>query len=497
MGTGTGPGGTVVIMAKDPTVAPVKTRLRATAGEDAAEDLYRAFIRDEIGALREAGLDAVVSLFPPGDGAAFREWLGTPVTTLPQNGADLGQRIISSLTEAMERTDGPVVTITSDVPDLPLDHVREAMARLEEVDAVLASSSDGGFHLIGLRRDALSTDLFEGVPWSTGEAMAVVMGRLEDRGLSVAQVPPWYDVDDGDDLEALSARLVSEESRAPRTLQVLEGWTPQQTPDPWLSVVVPVLHEEEGIDRTLEHTISIGRPGEMEVIVVDGDPEGSTLAAIRRDDVTGLTAQRGRGVQMNAGAARARGEVVLFLHADTLLPEGAPDLIRNALSRGGSDVGAFEVSYGEGGLVRRMMGKLGNFRARLRRVPYGEHGIFMTREAYQELGGFPDVPIMEDVEMMLRVKRSGREVVFVDRPVTTSVRRFQRVGFWRTNARNMAMLWLHRFGLPPEKLAMFYPPQSEERRRWDWRPYLRRGKGRSRPRELEAAYGDGSRPPSS
>jgi hypothetical protein len=160
-------------------------------------------------------------------------------------------------------------------------------------------------------------------------------------------------------------------------------------------------------------------------------------------------------------------------------------------------VGAFDVSYGQDGAVPRMMGKLGNFRAHLRRVPYGEHGIFMTMEAYQELGGFPDVPIMEDVEMMLRVKRSGREVVFIDRPVRTSVRRFQRVGFWRSNARNMAMLWLHRLGLPPEKLALFYPPQSEERRRWDWRPYLRRGKGRSRPRELEAAYGDGSRPPSS
>jgi rSAM/selenodomain-associated transferase 2 len=313
----------------------------------------------------------------------------------------------------------------------------------------------------------------------------------------VAEVPPWYDVDDGNDLDVLRTRLLSGPSSAPRTLRVLAGVATSRTSDPWLSVVVPVLHEEEEIARTVEHTISTGRPGEMEVLVVDGDPDGSTLAAIGRDDVLGLTAERGRGIQMNAGAALARGDVLLFLHADTLLPEGAPDLIRHALSSGVSDVGAFDVSYGEDGTVRRMMGKLGNFRARLRRVPYGEHGVFMTREAYEDLGGFPDVPIMEDVEMMLRVKRSGRELVFIDRPVTTSVRRFQQVGFWRTNARNMAMLWMHRFGIPPEKLALFYPPQSEERRRWDWRPFLRRGKGRSRPRELEAAYGDGSRPPSS
>jgi rSAM/selenodomain-associated transferase 2/rSAM/selenodomain-associated transferase 1 len=484
-------------MAKDPTSAPVKTRLAATVGKETTERLFRAFIQDELGTMRRAGLDALISLFPPGDGASFREWLSDQVTTLPQTGADLGERIISSLSEAMDRVEGPVVTITSDVPDLPSDHVKEAIDRLGEADVVLSSSSDGGFHLIGLRRDAMAADLFEGVPWSTGRALSVVRERLEARGLSVAEVPPWYDVDDAEDLDALRARLGPDPSRAPRTFQVLEGVAISRTSDPWLSVVVPVFHEEEVIGRTVEHTISTGRQGEMEVIVVDADPGGSTLGVIEREDVVGLTAKKGRGTQMNAGAARARGDVLLFLHADTRLPEGAVDLVRQALSLGVSDVGAFDVSYGEDGTVRRMMGKLGNFRARLRRVPYGEHGIFMTREAYRELGGFPDVPIMEDVEMMLRVKRSGRELVFIDRPVTTSVRRFQQVGFWRTNARNMAMLWLHRFGLPPEKLALFYPPQSEERRRWDWRPYLRRGKGRSRPRELEAAYGDGSRPPSS
>ncbi len=496
---GRGPGGTgtVVIMAKDPNSVPVKTRLAASIGDEATQGLFRAFILDELDAIEGAGLGVVVSLFPPGDGDDFREWLGRPVTTLPQEGGDLGERIISSLKEAMGRVEGSVVTITSDVPDLPVGHLEEAFRSMEGSDAVLASSSDGGFHLIGIRRDALSKDLLRGVPWSTGRALEVVQGRLESRGLSVVEVSPWYDVDDGNDLEALEARLSEDPSTAPRTATVLELLPIHEPPGPWLSVVIPVLHEEELVRGTVDHVLSTGDRGEVEVIVVDGDPEGGTLAALGRDDVVGLTAPKGRGTQMNAGASRARGEVLLFLHVDTRLPVGALGLIRGALDEDGSDVGAFEVSYGDGGTVERMMAKLGNTRARLRRVPYGEHGVFMTRRAFDELGGFPDVPIMEDVEMMLKVKRSGREPVFIDRPVNTSVRRFHQVGFWRTNARNMVMLWLHRFGAPPEKLATFYPPQSEERRRWDWRPYLRRGKGRSRPRELEAAYGDGSRPPSS
>ncbi|UCC93363.1 MAG: TIGR04283 family arsenosugar biosynthesis glycosyltransferase [Thermoplasmata archaeon] len=482
-------------MAKDPTSVPVKTRLAASLGDEATVGLFRAFILDELSAIEDVGLTVFISLYPPGEGGGFREWLGHPVTTLPQGGADLGERIISSLTEAMDRVEGPVVTITSDVPDLPVGHLEEALLALEGSDAVLASSSDGGFHLIGLRRDALSNDLFKGVPWSTGRALEAVRERLESRGLSVVDVSPWFDVDDGSDAEALGVRLSKDPSAAPRTATVLEEFPIHGHTGPWLSVVIPVLHEEELIGGTVDHVLSMGDPGEVEVIVVDGDVEGSTLAALGRDDVVGFTAPRGRGTQMNAGASKARGEVLLFLHVDTRLPDGAQDLIRMALAGDGTEVGAFDISYGSGGTVERMMAKLGNTRARLRRVPYGENGVFMTRRVFEELGGYPDVPIMEDVEMMLKVKRSGRDLVFIDHPVNTSVRRFHQVGFWRTNARNMAMLWLHRFGAPPEKLAAFYPPQSEERRRWDWRPYLRRGKSRSRPRELEAAYGDGSRPP--
>ena len=484
-------------MAKDPTRVPVKTRLAATVGDEVASELYRAFIMDEVTELEAAGLDVLVSLFPPGDGKAFREWLGIPVATLPQEGKDLGERIISSLSEAGRVATGPVVTMTSDVPDLPADHVLDALAMLDSADAVMASSSDGGFHLVGIRPDALTGDLLAAVPWSTGNAMASVEGRLRERGLQVVTIDPWHDVDDGEDLEELGARMDRDASSAPRTAEVLRGTALADRPVPWLSVVVPVLQEEEAIGAFLDHTLAVLKPGEVDLIVVDGDPEGSTLAAIEHEGVVGLKSGRGRGVQMNAGAARARGEVLLFLHVDTWLPEGAGELIRSALASGASDVGAsdvgasdvgasdvgaFDVSYGEGNRVELMMAKLGNFRARLRRVPYGEHGLFMTRAAFDHLGGFPDVPIMEDVEMMLRVKRSGREVVFVDAPVNTSVRRFRQVGFWRTNARNMAMLWLHRFGLPPEKLALFYPPQAEERRRWDWRPLLRRGKARSPPR---------------
>jgi rSAM/selenodomain-associated transferase 2/rSAM/selenodomain-associated transferase 1 len=456
-------------MAKDPTSVPVKTRLATTAGTEATGRLFRAFILDEIETMMGAGFQVLISLYPAGDGEAFRKWLGAMVATLPQTGEDLGERITSSLSEAMARVEGPVVTISSDVPDLPAGHVLEALRLLEGSDVVLASSSDGGFHLVAMRRDTVTEDLFGGVPWSTGRALAVVRERLEGRGLAVAEAQPWYDVDEGSDLDALRERLAENPSRAPRTWCVMEGGKTSPPRNPWLSVVIPVLHEERTIGGTIERTLSTGGPGEVEVIVVDGDPRGSTLSVLGREDVVGITAERGRGTQMNVGARRARGDVLLFLHADTLLPDGAVALVREALARSVSDVGAFDISYGEDGLVRRMMGKLGNFRAHLRRVPYGDQGPFMTREVYEELGGFPDVPIMEDVEMMMRVKRSGREVVFVETPVHTSVRRFHHMGFWRTNARNMAMLWMHRFGLPPEKLVQFYPPQSEERSRWHLR----------------------------
>lgn len=467
----------MVIMTKDPSALPIKTRLSASMGEETTRGLYRAFLLDLMHTIAVAGLRPVVSLCPPGNEPGFYDWLGETPVVIPQTGDDMGARILGSLASAMALCPGPVVAIASDVPDLPGDHLLAAMSALGSTDAVAGPSSDGGFNLLGLRRDVIDPTMLDGMPWSTGSAMGYLAETLEARGVTLTTLPPWHDVDDADDLGRLRTRLDGNTSVAPRTRSLLRGLDipPPDADPPWLSVVVPVLGEAEAIDGFLHHTLSTAPSGEMEVIVVDGDPEGSTLEAIHVDEVMGLTSRMGRGTQMNAGARAARGDVLLFLHADTLLPGNAPGIIRAALKGGISDVGAFDVSYGEDLMVRRMMGKLGNFRSHLWRVPYGEHGVFMTREAFEELGGFPDVPIMEDVEMMLRVKRSGREVVFVRPPVTTSTRRFEAVGFWRNNLRNLAMLFMHRFGMPPEKLLAFYPPPGEERDRWHRRPYARGG----------------------
>lgn len=467
----------MVIMTKDPSTLPVKTRLSATIGEGTTRDLYRTFLLDLLDTVRAAGLRPVVSLCPAGGETAFWTWLGDTPPVVPQSGADMGARILGAIASAMALGPGPVVAVASDVPDLPGEHLAAALDALEGADAVAGPSSDGGFNLLGLRREAMDPAMLDGMPWSTGSAMDFLARTLEARGVSLVTLPPWHDVDDADDLRRLAARLEEEPGSAPRTralLRELDFHTPEVA-SPWLSVVVPVLGEADGIEGFLRHTLSTAAPGEMEVIVVDGDPEGSTMKAIDIEGVTGLTSRTGRGTQMNAGARAARGSVLLFLHADTLLPGGAPGMIRRALEGGVSDVGAFDVSYGEDLMVRRMMGKLGNFRSRLRRVPYGEHGVFMTREAFDDLGGFPDVPIMEDVEMMLRVRRSGRDVAFVRPPVTTSTRRFEAVGFWRNNLRNLAMLFMHRLGISPEKLLSFYPPPAEERDRWRWRTYPRGG----------------------
>lgn len=223
--------------------------------------------------------------------------------------------------------------------------------------------------------------------------------------------------------------------------------------EPGLSIVLPVLNEAAGIVAVLQALAPL-RAGGVEVIVVDG---GSTdrsveLAGPLADHV--LAAPRGRASQMNAGAAAACGGVLLFLHADTRLPEGVEQLVAHAVD-GGRRWGRFDV-YVEGRsawlpLVAAMM----NLRSRLTGIATGDQAMFVTRAAFAAVGGFADIPLMEDIDLSRRLRQGSRPACLAAR-VTTSGRRWEAQGVWRTIFR---MWWLRlRFflGADPRYLALEY-----------------------------------------
>jgi rSAM/selenodomain-associated transferase 2 len=223
---------------------------------------------------------------------------------------------------------------------------------------------------------------------------------------------------------------------------------------PSVSIIVPVLDEARGIEAALAALQEHRRGGDAEVVVVDGGSRDATrsLAAPLADRV--IEAPRGRASQMNAGAAASHGAILVFLHADTVLPPGAIERVRGAL-RPGRDWGRFDVAIDAPGPLLALVAWLMNTRSRLTGIATGDQAIFVRRAVFEAVGGFPAIPLMEDVAISKALARWSRPACLRDR-VVTSARRWQRHGTLRT----IVLMWRLRLayflGADPHRLARRY-----------------------------------------
>jgi rSAM/selenodomain-associated transferase 2 len=221
-----------------------------------------------------------------------------------------------------------------------------------------------------------------------------------------------------------------------------------------LSIIIPCLNEAEGIPSTLAALAPLRARG-SEVIVVDGGSGDATVERARSLADLMITAPRGRASQMNAGAARARGEILLFLHADALLPEAADLLIVEGLKRSRRGWGRFDVTIAGRHPLLRVVERLMNLRSRLTGIATGDQAIFVTRSLFTAAGDYPEIALMEDVALSKRLKRFGPPLCLKHR-LTTSGRRWEKNGVLRT----IVLMWRLRLaywlGADPSKLAMRY-----------------------------------------
>ena len=227
-----------------------------------------------------------------------------------------------------------------------------------------------------------------------------------------------------------------------------------------LSIVMPVLDEAAGIEAALKALAPYRERG-VEVIVVDGGSRDGTADLARPLADRVLVAPRGRAAQMNAGAAAAHGDVLLFLHADTQLPDDADRLVLDGLARSNCVWGRFDVRIDVGGLPALIAHTM-NLRSRLTGIATGDQAMFVTRAAFDAAGGFPAIALMEDVALSARLKRLGQPLCLRAR-VITSGRRWRKNGVLRT----MLLMWRLRLayylGADPGKLARQYGYASAEK----------------------------------
>ncbi|WP_375474142.1 TIGR04283 family arsenosugar biosynthesis glycosyltransferase [uncultured Nostoc sp.] len=227
-----------------------------------------------------------------------------------------------------------------------------------------------------------------------------------------------------------------------------------------ISIIIPVINEAGNIKEAIATTqLSTN----IEVIVVDGGSKDNTLEIAQSLGVKVLSSFfPGRAVQMNAGALATSGEILLFLHADTRLPTGFDEMIRTALQQPGIVAGAFKLRIDASLLSLRWVEWGVNLRSHFYQMPYGDQAIFLTREVFQQIGSFPELPIMEDFEFIRRLKAKGR-IAIISTPVVTSARRWLQKGVFKTTLLNQIVIIAYLLGVSPELIRRWYRREKLKR----------------------------------
>ena len=221
---------------------------------------------------------------------------------------------------------------------------------------------------------------------------------------------------------------------------------------PAISIIIPTLNEAESIATTMKSARACTG---VEIIVADGRSSDGTGEMAKELGARLLTVTGGRARQINAGAMAASSDVLLFLHGDTRLPDGYDQHVLNLLAMPGTGAGAFALGIDGPEIGLRLIEKLANFRSRFFQIPYGDQAIFLKTNVFRSIGGFPEIPIMEDFVFMQRLRKAGK-VVIAPVAVTTSSRRWKELGILKTTLINQVVLLAYFLGSDLKRLARWY-----------------------------------------
>ncbi|GAB4342754.1 MAG: hypothetical protein Kow0099_20550 [Candidatus Abyssubacteria bacterium] len=424
----------VIVFTRYPEPGSTKTRLIPALGPDGAAALHTVMTEHTLRRVRDLAEQRPVSIevrYEGGDKRLVKRWLGPGIIYRRQASGDLGQRMARAFNEAFEDGMERVILVGTDCPEWSSATLRNAFESIERKQLVLGPANDGGYYLIGLSR--MFPQLFDGLPWGADDVCERTLQLANKHHISTALVEKLSDVDRVDDLE------VWENAR--------RCWASARR----ISVIVPTLNEAATLADSLA---SIGDMVE-ETLVVDGGSTDDTLDIAASFGARILHIEPCRARQMNVGAAAACGDILLFLHADTRLPCGFADQVRFALEQPGVVGGAFELSIDSPSPLLRMVEHLANWRSRRMGMPYGDQAIFLDKGLFFRMGGFPDVPIMEDFEFMRRLRRRGR-VALVASPIVTSARRWHALGPMRTTLINQAVIAAYYGGVSLHRISRWY-----------------------------------------
>jgi len=421
----------IIVFGRYPEPGKTKTRLIPNLGPAGAADLHRRLVervlKTAIGFLQDQTV-CLQFCYDGGDEAKVRRWLTPDMMPCKQASGDIGLRMHEAFRQAFDKGAKQVVLVGTDIPEITAGHFKDAFESLKEHDLVLGPSIDGGYWLMGLKR---WHDVFQGIDWGTEKVFEQTMDQAKHLGLRVRRLNPLEDID---------------------TIVNLRKIMPEEAePGPFVSVIIPALNEE----RHIEYTIQCALDQDTEVIVVDGGSGDHTVEISRAAGAAVFTSKAGRAFQQNYGAVKSHGRVLLFLHADTLLPERFVSHIFNILMDPETLLGAFQFKTDIDRPLMKLFERLTNFRSTYLNLPYGDQALFLRKSRFIAAGGFPLVPIAEDLLFVRRLSKLGR-IRIAPAKIVTSGRRWQAMGMFQTIIINQIIVAGCLLGVSPHVLAPLY-----------------------------------------
>ncbi|MGH7143913.1 MAG: TIGR04283 family arsenosugar biosynthesis glycosyltransferase, partial [Planctomycetota bacterium] len=394
----------LIVFARFPEAGRAKTRLIPLLGPTGAALLHQQLVHITLETVRRLRTQRAVSAEVRYTGAPNRDMaarFGYDLTYRDQGDGDLGRRLRHAAAVAFEAGAQKVVLIGTDCPLLEADRLDQAFAALDTQDVVIGPALDGGYYLIGFKAD--HEELFTAIAWGGPEVLVQTMAACQCAKLTYKLLPVLSDVDHPEDLVPWAAARLAPPAAHPQ-----------------VSVVIPARNEQDHLAATIASTLTAHA---VEIIVVDGHSRDRTAEVARAFGLRVIDAEPSRGNQLNLGARAARGDRLLFLHADTILPTGYATTIRQTLSRDDVAAGAFDFVLDARGFAPRLIEWGVRVRSRIFGRPYGDQALYMPKVVFLQSGGFPNLPSMEDYAMLPRLKAHG--LICVGRQkVSTSARRW-------------------------------------------------------------------------
>ncbi len=401
----------LIIFTRIPVPGETKTRLMPYLAPEQCAKLHACILKDIAAMCRKAEADIYICHTPEHKSGILRRIFGECAGYFAQEGEGLGQRMYRAIEQVLAIGYSSCVLIGTDVPQVQHRDIYRAFDILERKDIVFGPTADGGYYLVGMKK--ARKEVFEKQTYGHGSVLDNALRSLEDRKLSVGLGKEHHDIDTREDIEYFRDRMRSDKSlQKTETAKYLMRTRK-------ISIIVPIYNEEKTIGRLLESLREIKE--RCEIILVDGGSTDKTLEYIS-SDFRLLHSEKGRARQMNLGAEESTGDVLFFLHCDSELPERPLEQIRCVMKD--YRVGCFGIAFHSRNFFMFTCRVISNHRIKDRNVVFGDQGIFIDRELFFDMGMFPELPVMEDYQFSLNLKKRGEKIGITKKRIYTSDRRF-------------------------------------------------------------------------